>query len=91
MASPRSLGGVAANTSGISSTAHPRSEPRNFPTQGYSLIDKEQLVEEEGLPEYNATHFYPVRLGEVFVDRYQVVTKLGYGSSSTIWLARDLQ
>lgn len=48
-------------------------------------------MEEEGLLEYNPDYFYPVRLGEVFNDRYQTVSKLGYGSSSTIWLARDLQ
>lgn len=43
------------------------------------------------MPEYRPDHFYPVRLGEVFNDRFQTVAKLGYGSSSTIWLARDLQ
>ncbi|WQF87064.1 Putative protein kinase [Colletotrichum destructivum] len=43
------------------------------------------------MPEYNPAHFYPVRLGEVFNDRFQAAAKLGYGSSSTIWLTRDLQ
>ncbi|KND91668.1 Serine/threonine-protein kinase SRPK [Tolypocladium ophioglossoides CBS 100239] len=33
---------------------------------------------------------YPVRLGEVFNDRFQTVAKPGYGSSSTIWLMRYL-
>ncbi|RYP56991.1 hypothetical protein DL769_009767 [Monosporascus sp. CRB-8-3] len=52
---------------------------------------QDQLVEEETMPEYKPEHFHPVRLGEVFNDRFQIVAKLGYGSSSTIWLARDLQ
>jgi serine/threonine-protein kinase SRPK3 len=43
------------------------------------------------MPEYKPENFYPVRLGEVFNNRFQTVAKLGYGSSSTIWLARDLQ
>ncbi|KAK7227924.1 hypothetical protein V2G26_000094 [Clonostachys chloroleuca] len=43
------------------------------------------------MPEYKPEHFYPVRLGEVFHDRFQIMTKLGFGSSSTIWLARDLR
>ncbi|KAJ4183352.1 hypothetical protein NW755_009843 [Fusarium falciforme] len=43
------------------------------------------------MPEYNPDHFYPVHLGEVFNGRFQTVVKLGYGSSSTIWLARDLE
>lgn len=43
------------------------------------------------MQEYHPDHFYPVRLGEVFNDRFQTVAKLGYGSSSTVWLARDLE
>lgn len=68
----------------------PPEEPRSFPTSGFSLIDQSQKVEEEEMPDYVADRFYPVRLGEVFHGRYQAVTKLGFGSSSTIWLARDL-
>lgn len=73
------------------STARSRSEPRNFPTKGFDVINKDQLIEEERMLEYNPDHFYPVRLGEVFNGRFQTVAKLGYGSSSTIWLARDLE
>lgn len=69
----------------------PPEEPRSFPTSGFSLIDQSQKVEEEELPDYVAGRFYPVRLGEVFHDRYQTIAKLGFGSSSTIWLARDLR
>ncbi|KAI9806285.1 MAG: hypothetical protein M1825_006400 [Sarcosagium campestre] len=35
--------------------------------------------------------FYPVRIGEVFQSRYQVLGKLGYGSRSTAWLCCDLR
>ena len=48
-------------------------------------------LEEENLPGYKAKHYYPVTNGEVLHDRYQIVSKLGYGMSSTAWLARDLQ
>lgn len=48
-------------------------------------------VEEETLPKYNAHLFYPTRLDEVLNDRYQVVTKLGFGVTATVWLARDFQ
>jgi hypothetical protein len=65
------------------------SNPQRFPTAGYDLIDRDRLVEEQTLPDYNADHFYPVYLGEVLNDQYQVFAKLGYGSSCTIWLARD--
>lgn len=49
-----------------------------------------EAVEEELTPYYDPTRFYPARLGNVLNGRYQLATKLGYGSSSTIWLARDL-
>ncbi|KAF5601319.1 cmgc srpk kinase [Fusarium pseudocircinatum] len=49
------------------------------------------ILEEEEIPDYEASRFYPVHIGEVFKGRYQAMTKLGFGSSSTIWLARDLR
>lgn len=89
MPSPGMLTSLAA---GFGRSAQcPRSVPRRFPAAGFDIIGKDQLVEEETMPEYRPDHFYPVRLGEVFNDRFQTVAKLGYGSSSTIWLARDLQ
>jgi serine/threonine-protein kinase SRPK3 len=55
-----------------------------------SRLDPAQLLEEEKTPYYRPDRFYPTRLGEILNQRYQVVTKLGYGSGSTVWLARDL-
>ncbi|KAI1999914.1 hypothetical protein LOZ67_003319 [Ophidiomyces ophidiicola] len=46
---------------------------------------------EETIPGYVAARYYPVRIGEVFNERYQVVGKLGYGATSTVWLARDMK
>jgi hypothetical protein len=66
-------------------------QPYSFPASGFDLIDESINVEEEEIPDYLASRFYPVYLGQVFQDRYQAVTKLGFGSSSTIWLARDLR
>ncbi|EGD85586.1 CMGC/SRPK protein kinase [Trichophyton rubrum D6] len=49
------------------------------------------MIEEETLPTYSPARYYPVRLGQIFQDRYQVVGKVGYGGSSTVWLAREFQ
>lgn len=65
--------------------------PRAFQSTGFEVIDPSQMVEEERLPFYNRDHYYPMRIGEVLKDRYQVVAKLGYGASSTVWLCRDLR
>jgi hypothetical protein len=46
-------------------------------------------VEEETVPTYEPQRFYPAKLGEVFYSRYTVVSKLGFGMNSTIWLCRD--
>ncbi|PYH32580.1 kinase-like protein [Aspergillus neoniger CBS 115656] len=75
------------HTSSLSSP----SPPRTFPTTGYELLNHIPKLEEESLPDYRAERFYPVHIGEVFNSRYQVITKLGFGSSSTVWLCRDLQ
>ncbi|KAM0740049.1 hypothetical protein ACQRIT_005233 [Beauveria bassiana] len=38
----------------------------------------------------NFSRYYPVQIGQVFADRYQVVGKLGFEATSTVWLAHDL-
>ena len=44
----------------------------------------------EELEGYSADGYHPVHLGEEYCHgRYRIVHKLGYGSSSTVWLARD--
>lgn len=68
-----------------------RERPRSLPASGFDIIEAGRLIEEEELPDYRADRFYPVRLGDVFQERYQVLVKLGFGTSSTTWLARDLR
>lgn len=38
---------------------------------------------------YRPGGYHPVVVGDKFNDRYHIVDKLGHGSFSTIWLARD--
>jgi hypothetical protein len=47
-------------------------------------------IEEETLPHYRFEHYYPVSIGQTFNERYKVLAKLGFGSESTTWLAKDL-
>lgn len=65
--------------------------PRVFPTSGFQVIDPSDKVEEEKLPFYQRDEYYPMRMGEVIGKHYQVVAKLGYGTTSTVWLGRDLR
>lgn len=75
---------VSSSCSGVPSA------PRSFPSSGFELVDPSEEVEEETLPTYRAEKYYPVHIGEVFDNRYQVIAKLGYGVTSTVWLCRDL-
>lgn len=44
----------------------------------------------EDVENYRKGGFHPVRLGDAFSRRrYRVLHKLGFGGSSTVWLARD--
>lgn len=42
------------------------------------------------MPGYHPDRFYPITIGQVLNERYQVATKLGFGAGSTVWLCRDL-
>ncbi|EER39562.1 protein kinase [Histoplasma capsulatum var. duboisii H88] len=67
------------------------SPTREFSTSTFPEWSSKELVEEESIPSYKAEQFYPVHIGQVFESRYQVVSKLGFGTSSTVWLCRDLK
>ena len=45
----------------------------------------------EGEDAYKAGGYHPVQIGEVYNGRYKVVSKLGWGHFSTVWLAEDLK
>lgn len=46
-------------------------------------------IEEQTLPRFQQKQYCPVEPGQVLARRYQVITKLGYGAYSTVWLTRD--
>ncbi|OJD14491.1 hypothetical protein AJ78_05175 [Emergomyces pasteurianus Ep9510] len=69
--------------------SHPAcpSFPHPAPTLYYVVVSEE--LEDEKLPNYNPTNYHPAHLGQV-EGRYQIIGKLGYGVTSTLWLGRDL-
>ena len=62
---------------------------KDFSNPHSEKIGASQLIE-ENLPDYLAERYYPVRIGDLLESRYQIVGKLGFGVTSTVWLARDL-
>ncbi|OKL55777.1 hypothetical protein UA08_08895 [Talaromyces atroroseus] len=67
------------------------SQPRTFSNTSFQVIDSSTLIEEERIPSYKAQQYYPAFIGEIVNTKYQVIGKLGYGSSSTVWLCWDLE
>lgn len=45
---------------------------------------------EEGRDAYQSGGFHPVFIGDVYADKYEVMSKIGYGRYSTVWLVKDL-
>ena len=63
----------------------------SVPAKIPARLGTDDPIEEETLPRYCPQHYYPVHIGETFDNRFLIVAKLGYGASSTVWLARDTQ
>lgn len=71
----------------------------HFASENEIVIDARELIallkkrweklDEEAIPRYKPEHFYPAKLGETVNNTYQLVSKLGFGMTSTVWLARD--
>jgi hypothetical protein len=47
--------------------------------------------EDEGLADYKIGGYHPMHIGEVLINRYVIVQKLGWGHFSTVWLAKDIK
>ena len=47
--------------------------------------------EAESPDRYRPGGYHPVHIGDFVHERYKVIHKLGFGTFSTVWLARDFQ
>jgi hypothetical protein len=56
-----------------------------------NLLPATERIEEETVANYQADQYYPVELGNIFHSKHQVLAKLGFGTTSTVWLCRDLE
>ncbi|EEP81764.1 predicted protein [Uncinocarpus reesii 1704] len=48
------------------------------------------VLEETQNPDYDPKKFYPARVGETINNQYRLISKLGFGTGSTVWLAKDV-
>ncbi|OAA55831.1 Protein kinase-like domain protein [Niveomyces insectorum RCEF 264] len=54
------------------------------------VIAGDVLVDEESVPGYKPERFYPANPEDLLEGRYRLKAKIGWGSSSTVWLAQDI-
>ena len=47
--------------------------------------------QDEGLSEYKINGYHPVHVGEILLDRYVIMQKIGYNTYSTEWLSLDVK
>lgn len=54
-------------------------------------LPPETPVDEERVPGYKLEHYYPANPGGMLLNRYRLEVKVGWGSSPTVWLAREVR
>lgn len=59
-----------------------------FSNSNFKTLPSDRKIEEEA---HDISRYYPVQIGDVINDQYQIVGKLGYGIGSTVWLANSLR
>jgi len=74
---------------------HSRSDPRTSSNTSEGSDDEEEILgsdddEQEDPHDYCKGGYHPVKIGDLFHNRYHVVRKLGWGHFSTVWLCWDL-
>lgn len=72
------------NGQGVGSSSNETIEDAGEP---YSSDEEEQ----EDSSDYRKGGYHPVKIGDLFLGRYHVTRKLGWGHFSTVWLCWDLE
>ncbi|KAJ5399741.1 hypothetical protein N7465_010230 [Penicillium sp. CMV-2018d] len=59
---------------------------------GYNLEMGHKGISKAPFPShFKQGQYYPANIGDVLISKYQIIGKLGFGTTSTVWLARDLE
>ncbi|KAH6982299.1 kinase-like domain-containing protein [Ilyonectria sp. MPI-CAGE-AT-0026] len=60
-------------------------------SRSFKKLHPSRAISEESIARYCPGGYHPVRIGDVFNNgKYKIVSKLGYGVYSTVWLACNL-
>lgn len=62
----------------------PDSQLIRFRNSKFKILPPDEKIEEEAHDTISKGRYYPVRMGDVIIEKYQVLGKLGYGVGSTV-------
>ena len=62
-----------------------------FSNPNFKILPTDQKIEEEAHDAISKGRYYPVRIGDIIENKYQIVGKLGFGVGSTVWLANKFR
>lgn len=80
-------GGVTRNSARFEPSHSSSNETIEDESTPYSSEEEEQ----EDSADYRKGGYHPVKIGDLFLGRYHVTRKLGWGHFSTVWLCWDLE
>lgn len=76
----------SSNETGGDQNHQMRSDDDPAEDPAYSSEEEEQ----ESREDYRKGGYHPVKIGDLFLQRYHVIRKIGWGHFSTVWLCWDL-
>jgi serine/threonine-protein kinase SRPK1 len=77
----------SSNETGGEQNHQMRSDDDPAEDPAYSSEEEEQ----ESREDYRKGGYHPVKIGDLFLQRYHVIRKIGWGHFSTVWLCWDLE
>lgn len=55
-----------------------------FPTSGFETVRPSEVLDEERFEQFKQGQYYPANIGDVLISKYQIIGKLGFGTTFTI-------
>jgi serine/threonine-protein kinase SRPK1 len=78
---------IPSNSSSNETGGDQHHQMRSDDDPAYSSEEEEQ----ESREDYRRGGYHPVKIGDLFLQRYHVIRKIGWGHFSTVWLCWDLE
>lgn len=82
---------IPSNSSSNASTGNQNFSDEDPVDDGIGNFYSSEEEEQESKEDYRKGGYHPVRIGDLFLQRYHVIRKIGWGHFSTVWLCFDFE